>query len=869
MEQIRTEVLTELQKVFDHKYKEIRDYHQQGGGGSQTGEALTNLADSIILKAVHSIDSGLAEEWNGALIAIGGYGRAELSPGSDIDLMFLCPVSARKEAEPLASELLCLLWDLGYKVGHSFRTTEECITLAREDQVIGTSLLESRRLLGNRPLFKSFREQFFLKVVDKNLKGFLNHLESERDTRHAKYGLTPFLIEPNLKESPGGLRDVHFLKWVASARYRTDNLPQIHQWGYLSDVEYTSLKTAQDFLWKVRNHLHFMDGKASDHLTIDLQEMIAPFFNFKDRREFMRRYYIETGRIFEISKRFAREASPVGRIQKFQRAWQTRVIAPGFQLVSGEILIQSPRPFHFLEEDSNILRLFLYAKEYSARISDSLLEVISQVSEKKQGTPLESDAVPLFRELLSKPGNIAITLRIMHRTRILWRIIPEFSRVHCLVQESPSHAFTVDEHSIRALEEAEGLLDEEGLLHEVYIGLQKKDILHLALLLHDIGKGKGKDHSQAGAVIAEEAAALLGYGGEEKDLLIFLVRRHLIFSEVALYRDFSNEPILLEFTREVASPDTLRNLFILTVADIRAVGPGGWTSWKNDLLSKLYREALVLLAGEEKESKQKKAELIRALIPGLAQEKVTAEWLKEILPQLPLRYLLKTSQEKILVDLSFLERLPLDPVQIDAQALPSRGVTEYTLYTHRKISHGIFSKITGVLAAKGLKILAAQVYTLPNGMIIDTFQVVDPDFPGLVPGDRSSAILEEIKKVLNGREQVEALLSKNDRFQHKKRPVPLPQPVRVELDNHSSETYTVIDLYAPDRRGLLYVISKSIFDAGLTICAAKIATRLDQVVDIFYVTDADEKKLTDPKKIESIRTFLKDQIKSSLSSKKS
>lgn len=869
MKQTQTKILTELRKIFDGKYKEIRDYHDQGGGGSQTGKALTTLADSIVLKAVHSIDPGLAEEWNGALIAIGGYGRAELSPGSDIDLMFLCPVEGRKEAEPLASELLCLLWDLGYKVGHSFRTVEECISLARQDQVIATSLLDSRRLLANRALFKHFREQFFSKVVDKSLKVFLHQLRLDRESGHTKYGPTPFLIEPNLKESPGGLRDIHVLRWVASARYRTDNLPQIHQWGHLSNIEYASLKTAQDFLWRIRNHLHFIDGKASDHLAIDIQEKVAPFFHFKDRREFMRRYYIETGRIFEISKRFIREASPVSRYQKWRRAWKTRLIAPGFQLVSGEISIQSPKPFHFLEEDRNVLRLFLYAKEYSARIADPLLEIIHQIAEKKQDVPLSSDAIHLFRELLSKPGNIALTLRIMHRTRFLWRIIPEFSRVHCLVQESPSQAFTVDEHSIRALEEAECLLDEEGLLHDIYIGIRKKDILHLAVLLHDIGKGKEEDHSRIGAEIAEEAAALLGYCGEEKALLIFLVRRHLIFSEVALYRDFSNEPVLLEFTKEVASPDTLRNLFILTAADIRAVGPGRWTSWKRDLLTKLYSEALVLLAGKEKESKQKKVEAIRALIPESAQGKVPAAWLKEILPQLTPRYLLNTPLEKILIDLSSLKHIEIDPVRIDARDLPSRGVTEYTLYTHNNISRGIFSKITGVLTANGMKILAAQVYTLSNGMIVDTFQVVDPDSPGPVPGDRSSAILEDVKNVLGGSEKVETLLSKNNRFQRKKRPVLLPQPVRVELDNHSSQTYTVIDLFASDRRGLLYVIAKSIFDAGLTVHAAKIATRLDQVVDIFYVTDSDGAKLTDPEKIESVRSFLKGQIETILLPEKS
>jgi [protein-PII] uridylyltransferase len=222
--------------------------------------------------------------------------------------------------------------------------------------------------------------------------------------------------------------------------------------------------------------------------------------------------------------------------------------------------------------------------------------------------------------------------------------------------------------------------------------------------------------------------------------------------------------------------------------------------------------------------------------------------------------------EKILIDLPFLRQLEVDSVRIDARALSNPGITEYTLYTHRKISRGIFSKITGVLAAKGLKILAAQVYTLPNGMIVDTFQVVDPDASGPVPEDRSLDILKDVKNVLSGREEVETLLSKNNRFQHKKRPVPLPQPVRVELDNHSSKTYTVIDLFAPDRRGLLYVISKAIFDIGLTVCAAKIGTRSDQVVDIFYVTDADEKKIIDPKKIESVRAFLKDQVKADLSS---
>ncbi|MFQ5781011.1 MAG: HD domain-containing protein, partial [Nitrospiria bacterium] len=577
-------------------------------------------------------------------------------------------------------------------------------------------------------------------------------------------------------------------------------------------------------------------------------------------------YYIETGRVLEISKRFIREAFPVSRVQKWGRTWRARLIAPGFQLVSGEISIQSPRPFQFLEDDENVLRIFLYAKEHAARIADPILEVIHQVTEKKQGVPLPPGAALLFRELLSRPGMIAEMLRIMHRTHFLWRIIPEFSRVHCLVQVSRSHAFTVDEHSIRAVEAAERLLDEEGLLREIYIGIQRKDILHLALLLHDIGKGNDRDHSQLGGETAEAVATRLGYDDEEKGLLIFLVRRHLIFSDVALYRDFSNEPILLQFAKEVARPETLRKLFVLTSADIRAVAPGTWTSWKGDLLTRLYKEAFILLAGEEPGPQHKKVDAILERIRQSVHGEYPAVWLDEILPGLTSRYLLMTPFKKILTDLPALFRLRIDPIRINARYLPDLGVTEYTLYTDDRVTPGLFSKMTGVLAAKGLQIMAAQVYTMSNGMVVDTFQAVDPDYAGPVPADRIATISDEVKSVLTEKETVENLFSKNDRFQSRKKGRSSFQPVRVECDNDSSHAYTIIDIFASDRRGLLYVIAKAIFDLGLVVHSAKIATRLDQVVDIFYVSCPDQKKLTDPERIRSVKSFLKDRIEGHLSS---
>ncbi len=867
MDQPQAKVLSDLRSLFAEKQKELRAYHDQGGTGARVVESLSDLADHLLLNGYQSADPSLIQGWGGTLVAIGGYGRRELSPGSDIDLMFLYPAGRDKEAQTLSSELLRLYWDVGYKVGHSVRNVEEAVALARQDPLIATSLLESRLLTGDRNLFHLFHETFFSKIVDKNVRAFLLQLNQGREDGRREYGATPYLLEPNLKQSPGGLRDLHHLKWVALARYRTNQLAQLFQWGLLSNPEYSSLMTAQDFLWRIRNHLHFMAGKASDHLTIELQEEVARFLHLENRRELMRQYYILTGRISEISQRFIRDAFPVSRWERWSRSWKTRQVFPGFRISFGELTTEHPNPYQFFEKDENILRLFLLAKEHSARIADSLLEVLSQLAEQSKEAPLSPDAFLLFREILSKPGRIAETLRIMHRTHILWRIIPEFSHVNRLVQESRSHFYTVDEHSFRAVEEAEHLLDEEGPIKKIYSAISRKDLLHLALLLHDVGKGIEGDHSRIGAEIAERVGTLFKYNQEERSLLTFLVRRHLVLSEVALYRDFSNEPVLLQFAKEVARPETLKKLFVLTCADIRAVGPGTWTSWKGELLLKLYEEALQILAGEESDPEDQKVASIVSKLQEAVQGKYPTVWLEETVPALTPRYLLITPFDKILIDLAALFRLLINPVQIEARYLSEPGVTEYTFYTYDAITPGLFSKMAGVLAAKGLQIMAAQVFTQSNGTVVDTFQVVDPDYPGAVPPERIAAITGEVQAVLTGKETIESLFVKGHRFRLQKEAQPAYQPVRVELDNDSSHKFTIIDIFAPDRRGLLYLIAKTIFELGLSVHSAKIATRLDQIVDVFYVQGPDQGKMTDPDKMREVKTRLTDQIEQLFSNK--
>lgn len=867
MNRSQSEILSTLRTLFADKQKELRAYHDQGGTGARVVESLSDLADQVLLTGYQSADPALIQGWGGTLVAIGGYGRREISPGSDIDLMFLYPAGRDKKAQTLSSELLRLYWDVGYKVGHSVRNVEEGVALARQDPLIATSLLESRLLTGDRNLFHLFHETFFSKIVDKNIRTFLLQLNQGREDGRREYGATPFLLEPNLKQSPGGLRDLHHLKWVALARYRTNHLAQLFQWGLLSNPEYSSLVAAQELLWRIRNQLHFIAGKASDHLTIELQEEVARFLHLENRRELMRQYYILTGRISEISQRFIRDAFPVSRWQQWNRSWKTRPVFPGFQIAFGELKIDHPNPHQFFEKDENVLRLFLLSKEHSARIADSLLEVLSQMAEQSKEVPLSAEACLLFREILSKPGRIAEILRVMHRTRVLWRMIPEFSLVNRLVQESRSHFYTADEHSFRAVEEAEHLLDEAGPIGKIYAAISRKDLLHLALLLHDIGKGMPGDHSQTGAEVADRIAVHFRYNQEERALLTFLVRRHLILSEVALYRDFSNEPVLLQFAKEVARPETLKKLFILTCADIRAVGPGTWTSWKGELLLKLYGEALQVLAGEELDPEDQKVASIVSKLQGAVQGKYPTVWLDETLPALIPRYLLVTPFDKILIDLAALFRLLINPVQIEARYLPEPGVTEYTFYTYDAITPGLFSKMAGVLAAKGLQIMAAQVFTQSNGTVVDTFQVIDPDYPGAVSPERIAAITGELRAVLTGKETIEALFVKGHRFRLQKEAQPAYQPARVELDNDSSRKFTIIDIFAPDRRGLLYIIAKTIFELGLSVHSAKIATRLDQIVDVFYVLGPDQEKITDPDKMREVKTRLTDQIEQLFSNK--
>jgi [protein-PII] uridylyltransferase len=844
----RANFLSELTSFYKSKRERIYSLHTAGTSGLGIVTALSDLIDQIVLKAVDYPSPGALQGWGGTLVAIGGYGRREISPASDIDLMFLIPTGDIKAATQFANDFLCLLWDMKLTVGHSFRTIDDCVETARQDTIIATSMLTARFIAGNSNLFSRFQKTFFSKVAYHDQRVLLEH-----NAERGKEEQTPYLQEPNIKTSPGGLRDIHRMKWIALPRYRTSSLSELYKLGRLTSLEHQGLISAQDFLWRVRNTLHFQN--AGDQLTIERQEEIAPLLQFHDRRDFMRQYYISAGTIANVSVRFIRNATPKPPWYFISR-WLKHQIDPDFYILDDKIFPTAEGLHHFFEKDENCLRLFLLAKEHKKVIPGSVMEILIQTAGGNSQAlwPLSNRA--LFRRFLSTPGGIATTLRKMHQTGVLWRIIPEFSRIYCLVQESRSHFFTTDEHTFRTIEEAEKLMEDQGLLGTMYAEIRRKDILHLALLLHDIGKGMGGDHSQHGAKIAESVSHLLGYDEEERALLIFLVDRHLLFSDVAFYRDFTNEPILLTFARAVGRPETLKMLLVLTVADIRAVGPGTWTSWKWDLLFKLHDEALEVLTGGGLYTKRD--EMTRARLVEATQGEYPDVWRSDLLQALTPRYLSCTPFDKIKTHIAAFYRAFTKPVQVTAHYNTDSEKTEYTLYTTD--APGLFLKVVGVLVTRGLSIISADIFTQSNGMVVDIFCVIDPYMSGPPRSEQIEAIALDIQHVVEGTESIEALLKKGGRHPRSTFRVDSRIPVQVEVDNESSHAFTIIDIFAPDFPGLLYLIAQTLFDLGLSVHSARIATRLDQILDVFYVQGDDHGKVTDMEEIKRIKSHLKENI---------
>lgn len=852
-----------------------------GASGDEVVAATTDLVDGLIIGRYRTAARAGGEALTTAgfqhccLVALGGYGRREMAPHSDIDLMFLFHPDAAKIIPELVKQVLHPLWDSGFQVGHSVRTIQDCVDLGLADLTVRTSMMEARFLAGSAELFQQFHGRYVRKVVTRRSDAYLEQKLVERQLEYQKFGETVYLLEPNVKKSKGGLRDLHLLQWVGLARYQAPTIRELSDRGILSQADYRALKEAREFLLRIRSFLHIRAGMAQEILTFDEQVWLATQLGFTDRphllavEQFMQQYYRHTMGLHAASMRFVERCRSRSLWQRLVR-WLPSPRIDQYFVVDGEALtVPVELRSQVLDRPASLLRLFDVARSRKLSIDPSLLEDIHRHAEMLS---VEGFRTPetgrTFLSILAGPGT-ARTLEAMHRAHLLEKLVPAFSRVRGLMQFNQYHKYTVDEHSLLAVAKAEALAEHEGVLGEVYREIKRKDLLHLAVLLHDLGKGHEEDHSEVGKRLAEDTAALLGFDDRDTRTLVMLVHRHLLMAHTAFRRDPYDEKVLLPFAREVGTPEVLRKLLALTAADIAAVGPDVFTKWKESLLVELYLRAMQEVSGE-RETVDEPQRLARVAAdvasqltsdPNLPMEK---EWIQSELEQFPLRYVYGTTARRIAAHLVAIRRLQVGGVVVDTEFNAPLGTCEYVVVAHDDLIPGLFSKIAGVMAAGGLQILDAQIVTRKDGIVVDTFQVADPDYQGAPPPERRESVGQRITEVLTGRQTIEAVMRRGARLSMGRSFPAHRQPAEVRIDNETSDRFTILDVFADDRQGLLYVITNAIFQLGLSVHASRISTRLDQVADVFYVTSMEGKKVEEAGRLESIRTAILNEIETFL-----
>ncbi|MDH4228117.1 MAG: [protein-PII] uridylyltransferase [Nitrospirota bacterium] len=855
-----------LKEELAARLEAVRVLHEEGAPGRRVVGRVTRMMDELLVALYtdaawrHLRDDDPAETPGVALVAVGGYGRGELNPHSDIDILILYDAKRADAAKGVANEVLYPLWDLRLTVGHSVRTVADCVEVGGADLSAQTCMMESRLLVGDETLYEQFRGEFAARVVNRDVDAFLFQKAEEARGRHERFGVTVFLQQPNIKESPGGLRDIHYLVWIATARHGTGNLRELADRGVLAEPDYEALTKAQAFLWRVRNELHFAHRKRVDVLTFEEQLRIAEKFGYEDTarqrgvERFMRRYYVHASKVLDVCQRFVDRATTRTRSQALSTMLFSRKVRPFFTLTNREIRVDAAREERFLETGVAVLQLFHLAQIHGLRIHPETMDALSHAT--VPGRSLRTQAASeVFMKILQWDSGMAETLKRMHRLRILGRVVPELARVDRLVTFSQYHKYTVDAHTLYAMEIVEGLRAETSVFADAYREIRRKDILHLAVLLHDSGKGVHRDHCEVGAELAAAAARRLGLSEDERDLLVFLVEHHLLMTHIAFRRDLSDPVVLSRFARTVETTERLKMLLVLTHVDIRAVGPDTWNKWKEGLLTDLYGLALGALAGRS---------LVRDKVAAIGRVRAkvqevwgpdAAEWIKSTLDRLPGRYLLDTRVDEIVHHLTMVRQLDREAVQVEIS--PSEeGTADIVVCAINGKVPGLFSRIAGVLTSKGLEVLDARITTFRDDVILDVFRVQDPTATGFVDHNRWKRIRASLMDVVEGRTKVEDLFSGGrGRVSHEGVPFTGTEPL-VRIDNETSDSFTVIDIFAADRRGLLYVITRALADLGLSIYFSRIATKADQVVDVFYVKDQDGNKLTDETQIRKVRKAL-------------
>ena len=871
---VRAQVLELLRESLDTGQAEIRRRFEAGEAGLKTARSISFLVDQILLSLyeftlahVYPLSNPTAGE-HLAVVAVGGCGRGEMAPHSDVDLLFLLPYKQTPWGEQMVEYLLYMLWDLGLKVGHATRSVDDCVRLSRADITIRTALLEARLLFGDKPLYGEFRRRYQSEVVADTGPDFTEAKLAERKARHLRLGDSRYLVEPNIKDGKGGLRDLHSLYWIAKYVYRVDRVADLVAAGLLTAAELKRFAKAEEFLWTVRCHLHYRADRAEERLTFDAQPDLGRLLRFADRagakgvERFMKRYYLVAKEVGDLTRVFCAQLEEQHKRKKFfrlPRLGQRRRVVDGFVIEGGRIDVEHAKVF--AEDPVRLLRLFRLAQQREVDIHPRALKLITRklalIDNELRHDP---EANRLFLETLISHHDPETALRRLNEAGVLGRFVPDFGRVVAQMQHDMYHVYTVDEHSIRAIGmlariEAGELAEDHPVSHDIIHKVMSREVLYLAVLLHDIAKGRGGNHSELGAEIVLKLAPRFGLSADDSETVAWLVRHHLVMSNTAFRRDILDPKTVEDFVAVVESPERLRLLVVLTVADIRAVGPGRWNGWKGQLLRELYFRAEEALSGgmAADQAVARVAAAKAALRDSLSDwDDAAAEahfartydsyWLTADSETQERHARLMRAASESGAELS-----------IDSRIDEFQAITEVTVFA---ADHpGLFARVAGAMAVCGANIVRAAINITADGMALDTFWVQDADGS---PVTRRERLERTIEKTLSGEIRLHQALAEKTSLPSRTEVFEVAP--RVVVDNKASNVHTVVEIRARDRRGLLHDVTRGLSDLGLTIASSRVATYGERAVDVFYVKDVFGLKVTQKAKLEKIRKRLLEAI---------
>jgi len=820
------------------------------------------IHDHVITEVYPSGNRSTGERLS--IMAVGGYGRGEMAPHSDVDIAFLTPIKQTPWCEQVIEAMLYFLWDLGLKVGQSSRSLDEMVKMAKSDLTIRTALLEGRYVWGDQPLYDEATRRFQSDVVAGTERDYVTEKLGERNERHKRLGDSRYVVEPNVKEGKGGLRDLHTLYWIGKYLHKVRSPAELVGAGLLTPAEYRAFRRAEDFFWAVRCHLHMITGRAEDRLTFDLQREVAARMQFADRpgksavERFMQYFFLQAKRVGHLTGLFLAQLEeqsgkkqPRGLLAGFRAR---RRMVKGYPVFGGRIGV--PSDSWFTEDPARLLEIFVVADENGLELHPDAMRLAVRDARSVDAVRTDPRANALFLELLTSRHDPENALRWLNEAGVFGRFVPDFGRVNAQMQFDMYHHYTVDEHTIRAIGlmaqiEKGAMKADHPLASAIIHKIQNRRVLYASILLHDIAKGRRGDHSVLGAEVALKLCPRLGMDAKETELVAWLVAKHLLMSATAFKRDLADWKTIGDFVAQVQSVERLRLLSMLTIVDIRAVGPGVWNGWKRQLIHELYEAAEERLRlGHKQHGREQRITAKKAAVSDRLAAR--AGLIDTVGKQLGEAYWIAEPDDIIAMNLTQLEAAKGKSLDVHTEYYAARGATLVTVIA---ADHpGLFYRIAGGIHLAGGNIIDARIHTARNGMAVDNFLVQDPLGRPFSEENQLKRIQTMIADALANRVKLVPQLAA--------RPLARPRAAAFEVrpevgfDNQASNRFTVVEVVARDRPALLNRLARALFEAKAIVHSAHIATYGERAVDTFYVTDLLGEKIDATARLKAVEEHL-------------